>query len=364
MYRGTVHHTPVAIKILKNTNSLQAANEFQQEVKAQSTAPPFPEFPLQFSIVIPHLTPFSLLFQVEVLGQIQHPHIVMLLGCCPEKYALVYEFMAQGSLEDRLACREDTPPMPWYVRFRVIAEVASALLALHTRPVPIVHRDLKPANILLTKNYVAKLGDVGLAKLMPELNDNRTYMRDSNPVGTFAYVDPEFQRTGEYGPKSDVYALGIVLLDLLTGRKPSIYEHLEEAVDDRDMDKFVTYLDPGAGKWPLDLTMEVAIMAVRCSEMRRRKRPDLEKDVMPLLDKAMEAAVKAEEEELHQRRRPSGFGEAPSSLFCPITQVLSLSKCLQPSISFSASLTLFFLLFGPISGDDGGSCVGFRWAHL
>ncbi|CAI5949382.1 unnamed protein product [Closterium sp. NIES-65] len=287
VFSGTLHHTPVAVKVLKNTDAMQAAHEFQQEV--------------------------------EVLSQIQHPHVVMLLGCCPDRYCLVYEFMANGSLEDRLLCANNTPPLPWYTRMRVAAEIASALLILHTRPVPIVHRDLKPGNILLDKNFVAKLGDVGLAKLMPGLSMDQTYMRESVPVGTFAYVDPEFQRTGEFGPKSDVYALGIVLLDLLTGRKPNVYEGLEEAVDDGDEEAMREFLDERAGNWPLDMVMEVAKIAVKCSEMRRKKRPDLETHVMPVLDRARARAVQAEEE---ARKTPAkrSIGDAPSSLFCPITQ--------------------------------------------
>ncbi|CAI5533365.1 unnamed protein product [Closterium sp. Naga37s-1] len=265
------------------------------------------------------LPQFPLLPQVEVLSQIQHPHVVMLLGCCPDRYCLVYEFMANGSLEDRLLCANNSPPLPWYIRMRVAAEIASALLILHTRPVPIVHRDLKPGNILLDKNFVAKLGDVGLAKLMPGLSMDQTYMRESVPVGTFAYVDPEFQRTGEFGPKSDVYALGIVLLDLLTGRKPNVYEGLEEAVDDGDEEAMREFLDERAGNWPLDIVMEVAKIAVKCSEMRRKKRPDLETHVMPVLDRARARAVQAEEE---ARKTPAkrSIGDAPSSLFCPITQ--------------------------------------------
>ncbi|GJP81235.1 hypothetical protein CLOP_g11399 [Closterium sp. NIES-67] len=295
VFSGTLHHTPVAVKVLKNADAMQAANEFQQEV--------------------------------EVLSQIQHPHVVMLLGCCPSKYCLVYEFMANGSLEDRLLCANGSPPLPWYIRMRVAAEIASALLILHTRPVPIVHRDLKPGNILLDKNFVAKLGDVGLAKLMPGLSMDQTYMRESVPVGTFAYVDPEFQRTGEFGPKSDVYALGIVLLDLLTGRKPNVYEGLEEAVDDGDEGELKQFLDEKAGDWPLDMVMEVARIAVKCSEMRRKKRPDLEKQVMPVLDRARARAAKAEEE---ARKAPSRrpMAEAPSVLFCPITQEMMVNPVL------------------------------------
>eukprot|EP00897_Mesotaenium_endlicherianum_P010170 jgi/Mesen1/9181/ME000591S08502 len=292
VYVGTLHHTPVAVKVLKNTDALQVATEFRQEV--------------------------------EVLGQIQHPHMVMLLGCCPEKYCLVYEYCSNGSLEDRLLCLDETPPLPWYARFRIAAEVASALLVIHKRPVPIVHRDLKPANILLDRNYVAKLGDVGLARLMPGLSNEHTYMRESVPVGTFAYVDPEFQRTGEFGPKSDVYAYGIVLLDLLTGRKPNVYEAIEDAIEAEDKERLLDLLDTSAGKWPADAAMELASLGVRCAEMRRKKRPDLEADVMPILEKIRHMAVLVEEEEARNPGRGRST-EAPSVLFCPITQEMMVN---------------------------------------
>ncbi|CAI5535444.1 unnamed protein product [Closterium sp. Naga37s-1] len=292
VYSGTLHHTPVAVKLLKSQDSIQAMAEFQQEV--------------------------------EILSQIQHPHVLMLLGCCPDRYVLVYEYLANGSLEDRLLRLHSTPPLPWFVRIRIAAEIASSLLILHTRPVPIVHRDLKPGNILLDKNFVAKLGDVGLAKLMPGLSMEKTCDRESTPVGTFAYVDPEFQRTGEFGPKSDVYAFGIVLLDLLTGRTPALYEALEIAVESNRNDELMRFLDAGAGTWPQGMAMEIAKLAIQCSEMKRRKRPDLETEVMPILDRMRSVAIKAEEDAKKASLvRP--VAAAPPCLFCPITQELMVN---------------------------------------
>ncbi|CAI5496288.1 unnamed protein product [Closterium sp. Naga37s-1] len=292
VYSGTLHHTPVAVKLLKSQDSIQAMAEFQQEV--------------------------------EILSQIQHPHVLMLLGCCPDRYVLVYEYLANGSLEDRLLRLNATPPLPWFVRIRIAAEIASSLLILHTRPVPIVHRDLKPGNILLDKNFVAKLGDVGLAKLMPGLSMERTCDRESTPVGTFAYVDPEFQRTGEFGPKSDVYAFGIVLLDLLTGRTPALYEALEVAVENNRNDELMRFLDAGAGTWPQGMPMEISKLAIQCSEMKRRKRPDLETEVMPVLDRMRSVAIKAEEDAKKASLvRP--VATAPPCLFCPITQELMVN---------------------------------------
>ncbi|CAI6005666.1 unnamed protein product [Closterium sp. NIES-65] len=299
VYLGTLHHTPVAVKVLKSRDHHKAKTEFRQEV--------------------------------AVLSQIQHPHVVMLLACCSSHFCLVYEYMAGGSLDERLRCTKGTAPLLWHSRLRIAAEVASALLVLHNRPVPIVHRDLKPANILLDKNLVAKLADVGLARLMPANDDSsgngnavmRTYARESVAVGTFAYMDPEFQRTGEYGPKSDVYALGIVLLDLLTGLRPNAFEGLEDAVDDDDEEALAALLDKTAGDWPVPLAMELAKMALKCSEMRRRSRPDLAKVVMPVLEKAREVAAKVEEEVEGNAWRAGSLPsphKAASCFFCPLTK--------------------------------------------
>lgn len=106
--------------------------------------------------------------KVEVLSCIRHPNMVLLLGACPEYGCLVYEYMDFGSLEDRLFRRGGSMAIPWTTRFKISYEIATGLLFLHqAKPEPLVHRDLKPANILLDHNFVAKIADVGLARLVP-----------------------------------------------------------------------------------------------------------------------------------------------------------------------------------------------------
>ena len=123
--------------------------------------------------------------------------MVLLLGACPEYGILVYEYMARGSLDDRLFRRGNTPPISWQLRFRIAAEIATGLLFLHqTKPEPIVHRDLKPGNVLLGQNYVSKISDVGLARLVPAVAENVTHYRVTSAAGTFCYIDPEYQQTG------------------------------------------------------------------------------------------------------------------------------------------------------------------------
>ncbi|KAF3647086.1 hypothetical protein FXO38_18822 [Capsicum annuum] len=160
--------------------------------------------------------------KVEVLSQLLHPHIVLLLGASPGNGYLVYVYMENGSLEDHIFQGKNRP-LPWFVRFRILFEVAWALAFLHnSKPEPIVHRDLKPGNILLDKNYVSKIGDVGLAKIMSDIvPESITEYRNSILAGTFAYMDPKYLRTGTLRPKSDLYAFGIITLQLLASCHPN-----------------------------------------------------------------------------------------------------------------------------------------------
>lgn len=190
VYKCNLDHTLVAVKVLRQDARDKEA-EFLREVK--------------------------------ILSQIHHPHLVLLLGVCLESGCLVYEYMENGSLDDHLFNRDGKRPLPWIIRFRILYEVACGLTFLHgNKPEPIVHRDLKPANILLNRNYVSKIGDVGLAKLLSDVvPDGLTEYRETILAGTFFYMDPEYQRTGTVRPKSDLYAWGVIALQLLTGKNPN-----------------------------------------------------------------------------------------------------------------------------------------------
>lgn len=216
---------------------------------------------------------------------IRHPNMVLLLGACPEYCCLVYEYMANGSLEDRLFRRSNSPVLPWQVRFRIAAEIAAGLLFLHqTKPEPIVHRDLKPGNILLDRNYVSKISDVGLARLVPpSVADTVTQYRMTSTAGTFCYIDPEYQQTGMLGIKSDIYSLGIMLLQIITAKPPmGLTHHVENAIENGN---FAGILDPAVHDWPMEETLIFAKLALKCSELRRKDRPDLGRVVLPELDK-------------------------------------------------------------------------------
>ncbi|CAI9094839.1 OLC1v1030645C1 [Oldenlandia corymbosa var. corymbosa] len=252
VYKCYLDHTPVAVKVLR-PDAAHGRSQFQQEV--------------------------------EVLSCIRHPNMVLLMGACPEYGCLVYEYMSNGSLEDRLFRRGNTPALPWPHRFRIAAEIGTGLLFLHqTKPEPLVHRDLKPANILLDRNFVSKISDVGLARLVPpSLADSVTQYRMTSTAGTFCYIDPEYQQTGMLGVKSDVYSLGIIFLQLLTGKPPmGLTHHVERAIE---KGTFTEVLDQNVKDWPVEEALSFAKLALKCAELRRKDRPDLGKVVLPELER-------------------------------------------------------------------------------
>ncbi|GMH22463.1 hypothetical protein Nepgr_024306 [Nepenthes gracilis] len=222
--------------------------------------------------------------EVDVLSKLRHPNLVTLMGICPERWALIYEYLPNGSLEDRLNCKDGTLPLPWQTRVRIAIELCSVIVFLHSnRPFSIVHGDLKPANILLDKNFLCKLGDCGISHAISNTAGNTTrYYRTDNPMGTFAYVDPEFISTGELTLKSDIFAFGIILLRLLTGMPAmTISTKVQFALDNDDLNAI---LDPLAGDWPFVLAKQLAYLALRCCRLSRRDRPDLVSDVWWVLE--------------------------------------------------------------------------------
>ncbi|KAM3289394.1 U-box domain-containing protein 35-like isoform X1 [Capsicum chacoense] len=255
VFKGKLDHTPVAIKVL-SPDAAQGKRQFQQEV--------------------------------EVLSLIRHPNLVLLLGACPEYGCLVYELMNNGSLEDRLFRKGNTPSIPWEIRFKIAAEIATGLLFLHqAKPEPLVHRDLKPGNILLDKNYVCKISDVGLARLVPpSVADSVTQYHMTSAAGTFCYIDPEYQQTGKLETKSDIYSLGVMLLQIITARPPmGLTHHVERAIE---KGKFADFLDPTVPNWPVEEALTFAKLSLKCAELRKKDRPDLGSVIVPELNKLSE----------------------------------------------------------------------------
>ncbi|XP_072999893.1 receptor-like serine/threonine-protein kinase ALE2 isoform X2 [Typha latifolia] len=189
VYRGTLEDgTTVAIKVLKRYD-YQGEREF--------------------------------LAEVEMLSRLHHRNLVKLIGICAEEHArcLIYELIPNGSVESHLhGVDKETAPLDWNARMKIAFGAARGLAYLHEDSSPsVIHRDFKSSNILLEHDFTPKVSDFGLARTAMDEGNQHISTR---VMGTFGYVAPEYAMTGHLLVKSDVYSYGVVLLELLTGRKP------------------------------------------------------------------------------------------------------------------------------------------------
>jgi len=156
--------------------------------------------------------------EVDIISRVHHRHLVSLVGYCiaGARRMLVYEFVPNRTLEFHLHGKGQ-PVMEWPTRLRIALGAAKGLAYLHEDCHPrIIHRDIKSANILLDNNFEAMVADFGLAKLT---SDSSTHV-STRVMGTFGYLAPEYASSGKLTEKSDVFSYGVMLLELLTGRRP------------------------------------------------------------------------------------------------------------------------------------------------
>lgn len=160
--------------------------------------------------------------EMETIGKIKHRNLVPLLGYCKigEERLLVYEYMKWGSLETVLheRVKGDGVRLDWTSRKKIAIGSARGLAFLHHSCIPhIIHRDMKSSNVLLDEDFEARVSDFGMARLVNALD---THLSVSTLAGTPGYVPPEYYQSFRCTTKGDVYSYGVILLELLSGKRP------------------------------------------------------------------------------------------------------------------------------------------------
>ncbi|MED6133658.1 putative serine/threonine-protein kinase pbl10 [Stylosanthes scabra] len=231
------------------------------------------------------------LAEVNYLGQLSHPHLVKLIGYCleDEHRLLVYEFMPRGSLENHLFRRGSYfQPLSWCLRLKVALGAAKGLAFLHSAETKVIYRDFKTSNVLLDSNYNAKLSDFGLAKDGPTGDKSHVSTR---VMGTYGYAAPEYLATGHLTAKSDVFSFGVVLLEMLSGRRavdknrPSGQHNLVEWAKPylANKRKVQRVMDNRLeGQYSPDEAFKVAVLALRCLAPEFKLRPSMDEVVASL----------------------------------------------------------------------------------
>ncbi|XP_041852515.1 interleukin-1 receptor-associated kinase 4 [Melanotaenia boesemani] len=249
VYKGFLHNRPVAVKKLNPVEDM-----------------PLDRLQIQFNQ------------EIQTLNVLKHENLVDMIGFSYDEQhlCLVYTFMANGSLLDRLACMDGSLPLSWQQRCLIADGAARGLEYLHCNHH--VHRDVKSANILLDEKFVAKISDFGLTRASAKCTS--TTMMTESIVGTRAYMAPEALR-GEITPKSDVFSFGVVLLEILSGippadenREPKFLMDIRDDIDDEDEDLTLEdIVDKKMRNWEMSQVETIYTLACNCLYDRKNRRP-------------------------------------------------------------------------------------------
>lgn len=250
------------------------------------------------------------LAEINYLGQLRHPNLVRLIGYCleDEHRLLVYEFMPRGSMENHLFRRSTHfQPLSWNLRMKVAFGAAKGLAFLHSDEARVIYRDFKTSNILLDLNYNAKLSDFGLARDGP--SGDKSYV-STRVMGTHGYAAPEYVATGHLTAKSDIYSFGVVLLELLSGKRaidknrPNGEQKLVEWAKPylNNKRKIFRVVDARIeGQYSLDHALKVANLALKCLSGEPRLRPNMT-EIVKELEKlqSTQDSTRSTRREIHQ----------------------------------------------------------------
>lgn len=245
--------------------------------------------------------------EVKLISNVHHRNLIRLLGCCTKgpELLLVLEYMANSSL-DKFLYGEKRGILNWKQRFDIIFGTARGLAYLHEQfHVTIIHRDIKSSNILLDEEFQPKIADFGLARLLPE---DRSHL-STKFAGTLGYTAPEYAIHGQLSEKVDTYSFGVVVLEIISGRKcnemsQSTHDYLVEDAwklyeNNMHLNLIDEALDPSEyGVEAVKKTIEIALM---CTEPTVALRPTMSEVVVMLLS---DGSV---EQRIPSRNRPNLF---------------------------------------------------------
>lgn len=258
VFKGLLKSRPVAVKKLSSLDDMSS-----EELKTQFNQ------------------------EIQTLKRLEHVNLVNMVGYSIDGQhpCLVYVYMSNGSLLDRLACLDGTAALSWSKRCTIALGTARGLQYLHQNNH--VHRDIKSGNILLDESYIPKISDFGLTRASGK-HSCSTVMTE-RIVGTTAYMAPEALR-GEITPKSDVFSFGVVLLEILSGlppvdenRDPKLLIEMKDEIEDEEI-TLEEFVDKKMQDWTTEAVEKMYTVASQCLSERKTRRPLLKEVFAELED--------------------------------------------------------------------------------
>ncbi|CAK9150420.1 unnamed protein product [Ilex paraguariensis] len=252
VYKGVLPNTGAEIAVKKiSNNSVQGIREFAAEI--------------------------------ESLGRLRHKHLVNLQGWCKRKndLLLVYDYIPNGSLASILFSTKKNFVLSWEHRFNIVKGIAAGLLYLHEEwEQVVIHRDVKSSNVLIDADMNGRLGDFGLARLY----DHGKHSHTTHVVGTIGYIAPELIQTGKASKSSDVFAYGVLLLEVACGRGPIVHEVPDPGhvilvnwvIECLQMGRILDAVDPKLNSMYVVEEMELVLgLGLICSHPKPETRPTM-----------------------------------------------------------------------------------------